>query len=259
MSVLEKFSLKGQVAVVTGAGKGIGRGISLSLAEAGADIAIASRNEEDLNTLALEIESLGRKALVIPTDVTIKDQLNHLASSTIQELGAINIWVNNAGGLPDATPRYMTRTSETEFDAQIDLNFKAVWSGCVIAAQSMSEAGGSIINISSATSKNMGPNPKNGPYGASKSAVNSMTASFSQELAPKIRVNAIAPGPVPTDNFNESVGVHSEEETKALMGMMNLPLKRLGTPEDIGAAVVFMASSASDWITGQCLFVDGGM
>ena len=124
MSVLEKFSLKGQVAVVTGAGKGIGRGISLSLAEAGADIAIASRNEADLNTLALEIESLGRKALVIPTDVTIKDQLENLASSTIQELGAINIWVNNAGGLPDATPRYMTRTSEAEFDAQIDLILK---------------------------------------------------------------------------------------------------------------------------------------
>jgi 7-alpha-hydroxysteroid dehydrogenase len=259
MSVLDKFSLEDQIAVVTGAGKGIGRGISLSLAEAGADLVIASRNQSDLKSLSLEIESLGRRALIIPTDVTIQEQLDHLASSAIQEFGSIDIWVNNAGGLPDATPRYMTKTSESEFDAQIGLNFKAVWSGCVIAAKNMKEKGGSIINISSATSKNMGPNPKNGPYGAAKSAVNSITASFSQELAPNIRVNAIAPGPVPTDNFNDSVGVHSEEETKALMSMMNIPLKRLGTPEDIGAAVVFMSSPASGWITGQCLFVDGGM
>ena len=259
MNVLEQFRLDGLVAVVTGAGKGIGRGIALALAEAGADIAIASRSKEDLESLAIDIQKLGRKALVVPTDVTIKDQLKFLASSAIDEFRSINIWVNNAGGLPDATPRYMTRTSEEEFEAQIDLNFKAVWSGCVIAAENMAEKGGSIINISSATAKNMGANPKNGPYGASKSAVNSMTASFSQELAPKIRVNAIAPGPVPTDNFNDSVGVHSEEETKALLGMMNIPLKRLGTPEDIGASVVFMASSASSWITGQCLYIDGGM
>ena len=258
MNVLEKFKLDGSVAVITGAGKGIGRGIAIALAEAGADLAVASRNEEDLQVTANCITSLRRKCLVVPTDVTKKDQLENLALQTINEFGSINIWVNNAGGLPDATPRYMTKTSEEQFDAQIDLNLKAVWSGCVIAANHMQENGGSIVNISSRTSKNMQPNIKNGPYGAAKSAVNSLTASFSLELAPKIRVNAIAPGPIPTENFNQSLNLSNEEEIESLTKMLNIPLKRLGVVEDIGSAVVFMASPASSWITGQCLFVDGG-
>ena len=258
MNVLEKFKLDGSVAVITGAGKGIGRGIAIALAEAGADLAVASRNEEDLRVTANCITSLRRKCLVVPTDVTKKDQLENLALQTINEFGSINIWVNNAGGLPDATPRYMTKTSEEQFDAQIDLNLKAVWSGCVIAANHMQENGGSIVNISSRTSKNMQPNIKIGPYGAAKSAVNSLTASFSLELAPKIRVNAIAPGPIPTENFNQSLNLSNEEEIESLTKMLNIPLKRLGVVEDIGSAVVFMASPASSWITGQCLFVDGG-
>ena len=122
MNVLEKFKLDGSVAVITGAGKGIGRGIAIALAEAGADLAVASRNEEDLQVTANCITSLRRKCLVVPTDVTKKDQLENLALQTINEFGSINIWVNNAGGLPDATPRYMTKTSEEQFDAQIDLN-----------------------------------------------------------------------------------------------------------------------------------------
>ena len=110
--------------------------------------------------------------------------------------------------------------------------------------------GGAIINISSSSSKNMRGNLKNGPYGASKAAVNSLTATLALELAPKIRVNAIAPGPIPTENFKDSMNMHTEERP--------IPLNRWGSPEDIGAAVVFMASNASSWVTGQCLFVDGG-
>ncbi|SVD81120.1 uncharacterized protein METZ01_LOCUS433974, partial [marine metagenome] len=178
MSILEKFKLVGSVAVVTGAGKGIGRGIAMALAEAGADLVVASRNEKDLQETANLITSIGKKCLVVSTDVTKKDQLENLALQTINEFGVINIWVNNAGGLPDATPRYMTKTSEDQFDAQMDLNLKAVWSGCVIAANHMQEEGGAIVNVSSGTSKNMKPNIKNGPYGAAKAAVNSLTASF---------------------------------------------------------------------------------
>ena len=258
MSILEKFKLDGSVAVVTGAGKGIGRGIAMALAEAGADLAVASRNEKDLQETANLITSIGKKCLVVSTDVTKKDQLENLALQTINEFGLINIWVNNAGGLPDATPRYMTKTSEEQFDAQMDLNLKAVWSGCVMAANHMQEKGGSIINVSSGTSKNMKPNIKNGPYGAAKAAVNSLTASFSLELAPKIRVNAVAPGPIPTENFNRSLNLSNEKEIESLTRMLNIPLQRLGVVEDIGSAVVFMASPASSWITGQCLFVDGG-
>ena len=162
MNVLEKFKLNNLVAVVTGAGKGIGRGIAISLAEAGADIVVASRNKKDLEETSIAISSVGKKCLVVPTDVTKKGELENLALKTKNEFGKIDIWVNNAGGLPDATPRYMSKTSEDEFDAQINLNLKAVWSGCVIASNYMQETGGSIINISSATSKNMKPNIKNG-------------------------------------------------------------------------------------------------
>ena len=258
MNVLEKFNLNNLVAVVTGAGKGIGRGIAISLAEAGADIVVASRNKKDLEETSIAISSVGKKCLVVPTDVTKKGELENLALKTKNEFGKIDIWVNNAGGLPDATPRYMSKTSEDEFDAQINLNLKAVWSGCVIASNYMQETGGSIINISSATSKNMKPNIKNGPYGAAKSAVNSLTASFSLELAPNIRVNAIAPGPIPTENFKDSLNLSNQQEVDSLTKVLNIPLQRLGEVEDIGSAVVFMASPASSWITGQCLFVDGG-
>ena len=123
----------------------------------------------------------------------------------------------------------------------------------------MSENGGSIINISSTSSKNMGPNIKNGPYGASKAAINSLTATFSIELAPHIRVNAVAPGPIPTENFIDSMKMDTPEKEEQLKKMINIPLKRWGKPEDIGAAVVFMASPASGWVTGQCLFVSGGL
>ena len=259
MSILELFNLKDEVAVVTGAGKGIGKGIALALAEAGADVVLASRSEDQLENVAKEIEKIGKHALVVPTDVTNIDSMENLGKKAFDKFGKLSIWVNNAGGLPDGTPRYLTKTSPDQFNAQLELNIKAAWSGCVVAAKYMSENGGSIINISSTSSKNMGPNIKNGPYGASKAAINSLTATFSIELAPHIRVNAVAPGPIPTENFIDSMKMDTPEKEEQLKKMINIPLKRWGKPEDIGAAVVFMASPASGWVTGQCLFVSGGL
>lgn len=258
MSVLNLFNLEGEVAVVTGAGKGIGKGIAIALAEAGADLVLASRSEDQLKDVAKKIETIGREALVVPTNVTDIDSMENLGKKTTDKFGKLSIWVNNAGGLPDGTPRYLTKTSPDQFNAQLDLNIKAAWSGCVVAAKHMKK-GGSIINISSTSSKNMGPNIKNGPYGASKAAINSLTATFSIELAPNIRVNAVAPGPIPTENFIESMKMDTPEREEQLKKMINIPLKRWGKPEDIGAAVVFMASPASGWVTGQCLFVSGGL
>jgi 7-alpha-hydroxysteroid dehydrogenase len=256
MLITDRFRLDKQVAVVTGAGKGIGRGIALCLAEAGADVAVAARNMDDLREVVAEIEQRGRRALAVPTDVTSVRQIDALGEQVTAFLGAPTIWVNNAGGLPDATPRYLTRTPEDRWDAQIDLNLKSVWAGSVTAARHMEAAGGVIINISSRTA--FGPQNKNGPYAAAKAATNSLTETLSVELAPRIRVNAIAPGPVPTQNFFESTGV-AEDQVPALEQKMGIPLQRLGTVEDIGAAVVFMASPAASWITGQCLYVAGGM
>ncbi|MEO9461676.1 MAG: SDR family oxidoreductase [Marinomonas sp.] len=260
MGILDNFKLDGEVAVVTGAGKGIGRAIAIALAEAGADVAIASRTQADLDAVAAEIEALGRRALPLATDATDMAALQNLADQTVAKMGKLSIWINNAGGIPDGSPRYLTRTSEEQFAAQIDLNLKAVWMGATIAAKAMSETGndghGSIINISSRSA--FGPQVKNGPYGASKAAVNSLTSTMSVELAPKIRVNAVAPGPVPTENFNDCMGTETDEQRKKLLDMIGIPLQRYGTPEDIAAAVVYMASPASSWVSGQCLYVTGG-
>ena len=247
---MKAFRLDGQVAVVTGAGKGIGRGIALCLAEAGADVVVSSRTRSDIDEVADAVRQLGRRAAAVTADVTDGEQLDALIAAA-GELGGLGVWVSNAGGLPDATPRYLTRTPEDRWDAQVDLNLKAVWMGAVRAAAAMET--GSIVNISSRAAT--GPQLKNGPYGASKAAVNSLTQTLAVELAPRIRVNAVAPGPIPTENFMQSTNFPDDRPLEKIIG---LPLGRLGTPEDIGNAVVFMASPAASWITGQCLYVSGG-
>lgn len=256
MGILDSFRLDGQVAVVTGAGKGIGRAIAIGLAEAGADVAVASRTQSDLDSVAEEIRALGRRAFPLATDATDMKALEQLAEQTIAELGKLTIWVNNAGGIPDGKPRYLTRTSEENFDAQIDLNLKAVWMGSTIATKAMAETGGSIVNISSRSA--FGPQVKNGPYGAAKAAVNSLTMTMAWEVAPKVRVNAVAPGPVPTENFDECMGTDTDEKRDHLLKQIGIPMGRYGKPEDIAAAVVYMASPAAGWVTGQCLYVTGG-
>ncbi|MDE0061262.1 MAG: glucose 1-dehydrogenase [Gammaproteobacteria bacterium] len=247
---MNAFRLDGQVAVVTGAGKGIGRGIAFCLAEAGADVVVSARTSSDIDEVADAVRRTGRRSAAVAADVTDGEQLDALVDAA-GELGGLNIWVSNAGGLPDATPRYLTRTPEDRWDAQVDLNLKAVWMGAVRAAAAMES--GSIVNISSRAA--MGPQLKNGPYGASKAAVNSLTQTLAVELAPRIRVNAVAPGPIPTENFLQSTNFPDDQPLEKIIG---LPLGRLGTPEDIGNAVVFMASPAASWITGQCLYVSGG-
>lgn len=255
MSVLDLFRLDGRVAVVTGGGKGIGRGIALALAEAGADVAVAARSRADVDAVAGEIRGLGRRAGAYVVDVTHPDDVNALAERVVADFGRLDVWVNNAGGLPDATPRYLTRTPVDRWDAQMDLNLKAVWLGAVAAAAQMKD-GGAIINTSSRAA--MGGQVKNGPYAAAKAAVNSLTQTLSLELAPSIRVNAIAPGPVRTQNFDQSIRLADEDSAEAFRKRLGLPLERYGTPTDIGAAAVFLASPASSWITGQCLYVTGG-
>ncbi len=257
MSILDTFRIDGQIAVVTGAGKGIGRAIAIALAEAGADVALGARTAADIEAVAAEIRALGRRAIAVPTDATNMAALEALAARAADELGPVGIWVSNAGGIPDGTPRYLTKTSEESWDAQVDLNLKAVWMGAVVAAKAMAEGGGVIVNTSSRAS--FGGHIKNGPYAAAKAGVNSLTATLARELAPKIRVNAVAPGPVPTENFNDCMRTDDAAKREALREMIGIPLQRFGREEDIAAAALYLASPASGWVTGQCLFVTGGL
>lgn len=255
MPILDQFSLAGHKAVVTGAGKGIGRGIALCLAEAGADVVVAARTRSQVDAVAQEIGARGRKGVGIVADVTDARQVFELAEAAQRELGGLTIWVNNAGGQPDNKQRSFVDVWEQNFHDQLDLNVKSVWAGVVEASKRMA-AGGSIINISSVAARD-GIHSGHALYAAGKAAVNNLTGTLAAELGPRIRVNAVAPGPVLTETFYDTMEV-DHEGAMALLPMMGMPANRYGSPEDIGAAVVFLASPAASWITGQCLYVSGG-
>jgi NAD(P)-dependent dehydrogenase (short-subunit alcohol dehydrogenase family) len=242
------FDLSGQVAVVTGAGRGIGAGIARSLAEAGASVILASRTADEIERVAGTIRAAGGVAIAVPTDVTDTFALGTLATAAIDEFGRLDVWVNNAGGAEVGKP--LSELSRSEWDRCLELNFTAVWNGSMAAAEQM--RWGSIINISSMAA--FGAMPGGGHYAACKAAVISLTRTMAVELAPDIRVNAIAPGIIPTKLLFDAVdvaGVTIDELAQ------RVPLG-LGTPSDIGAAVVYLASPAARWVTGQTIQVAGG-
>jgi NAD(P)-dependent dehydrogenase (short-subunit alcohol dehydrogenase family) len=251
-SPAQLFDLSGEVAVVTGAGRGIGEGIARTLAAAGAHVVVAARRADEVEAVAASIRDSGGQAIAVPTDVTDTDAVDRLAQAAVAEFGALSIWVNNAGGSPARLP--MTELSREDWDACISLNLTAVWVGIVVAAKYMTT--GSIINVSSGAGT--GPVPGSGHYGASKAGVNSLTMTASAELAPRIRVNGIAPGAVPTEIFKKAIGITSDEELDAAEKAWNIPLGRFGTPLDMGAAILFLCSPGASWITGETLRVGGG-
>ena len=248
----ELYSLSGKVAVITGGGRGIGEGIARSLASAGAKIVVAARRTEEVEAVARQIRTDGGEAIAITTDVTDDAAVDALARAAMDHFGSLSIWVNNAGGSPARMP--MTELSRQAWDDCIALNQTAVWIGIVTAARYMET--GSIINISSGAGT--GPVPGSGHYGAAKAATNSLTQTASAELAPRIRVNGIAPGAVPTEIFRKAVGIESEADLEAAEAAWNIPMGRFGTPLDMGACAVFLCSEAASWITGETIRVGGG-
>ena len=247
----EIFSLKDKVAIVTGASRGIGRAIALGFAEAGADVAVAARTEGDLETLAKEIEGLGRRALVVPTDVTQREALENLVSTTVKELGKLDIMVNNAGGSNFMAPLVSLRPSG--WDKLRTLNLDSVFHATQLAAQAMVDNGGSIIQIASVA----GVQGAQGlsPYSAAKGGVRLFTQAVAKELASSnVRLNSIAPGWIDTP-LNE--WMTSDEATLKFATSM-IPMGRLGTAEEIVGAAIYLASDASSFVTGTTLVVDGG-
>jgi 3-oxoacyl-[acyl-carrier protein] reductase len=243
------FDLSGKAAVVTGAGRGIGAGIARSLAQAGATVVVAARTESEIEHVAASIVDAGGRAIAVRCDVTDVFSLGSLATRAVDEFGHLDIWVNNAGGGSVGKP--LTQLSGREWNDCVALNFTSVFHGSMAAVEQM--RWGSIINISSLAA--FGPVPGSGHYAACKAAVNSLTATMAIELAPDIRVNAIAPGPVPTEHLARATDA-SDHPLELLDDAIPLGL---GTPADIGSAAVFLASDAARWITGRVLPVAGGL
>jgi NAD(P)-dependent dehydrogenase (short-subunit alcohol dehydrogenase family) len=246
------FDLSDDVAVVTGAGRGIGEGIAKLYADAGAPVVLAARRTEEIERVAKEITEAGGRAIAVTTDVTNDDAVEALAKAAVDAYGKLSIWVNNAGGSPVA--KRLTRITQETWDQTIALNLTSVWKCTVVAASHMDE--GCIINISSKAA--WGPVPGSGHYAAAKAGTNSLTETFAAELAPKIRVNGIAPGAVPTEIMMKALRLGDDDLDK-LKDNLGIPLGRLGTPLDQASAALFLASKASSWITGQTLIVTGGM
>ncbi len=249
--MLERFKLDGQAAIVTGAGRGIGAGIALGLAEAGADVVLAARSIDQLDIVAGQIRDMGRRALVIPTDVVDNDAVAALAGATVEEFGRIDIVINNAGG---TAPRAFLDTTPGYLERSFHFNVTTAFVLTKAAVPTMLEQGsGSVVNISST----IGRLRDRGfvAYGTAKAALTHMTRLMAADLAPKIRVNGIAVGSIATSALET---VLTDDGLRNAM-VDGTPLKRLGQPEDIALCALFLASSASSFVTGKLYEVDGGL
>ncbi len=243
------FDLTGKVALVTGANTGIGQGIAAALAAAGADVALAGRTPAE--ETADRIEALGRKAALIAADLSTIAPVQAVVDETVAALGGLDILINNAGIIRRADAVDFT---EEDWDAVIDTNLKSVFFLCQAAARHMiPNGGGKIVNIASMLSFQGGIRVPS--YTASKSGVAGLTKLLANEWAGKgINVNAIAPGYIATSN----TAALQADETRNCQILERIPAGRWGDPADLGGAAVFLASSASDYVQGHVLAVDGG-
>ncbi len=248
--ILDRFRLDGRVALVTGAGKGIGAGCAIGLGEAGADVVLAARTAGDLEVVATKVRERGRRALVVPTDVTEADQLALLVEATMQEFGRLDILINNAGGW---MPRPFLQTSQRNFEAALRFNVTSAFVLSQLAVPHLAATGhGAIVNISSRAASMV--QPAFTAYAASKAALSMLTRAMAPELAPKIRINAIEVGGVETAALE---AVLTDPVVRQQLEQ-NTPMGRVGQPEDIATAVVFLVSDASSWVTGKIFEIDGG-
>jgi 7-alpha-hydroxysteroid dehydrogenase len=237
------------VALVTGAGRGIGQGCALAFAEMGADVVCAARTPEQIEATAESVRALGRRALAVPCDVVESTQLEGLVEAAVQEFGRIDVLVNNAGGSP---PSPALQTSEKAFEAALRFNVTSAFllSRLVLPVMQKGD-GGAIVNISSAAGRLVQPNFV--AYGTAKAALSFMTRQLASELAPRVRVNAIAVGAVKTSALMPFL---NEELEQAMADLT--PMARLGEVEDIALAALYLASPAASWVTGKVFEVDGG-
>jgi 2-deoxy-D-gluconate 3-dehydrogenase len=245
-------ALAGKVAVVTGASRGLGRAVAVALAGAGADVALAARSRADLDHTARLVEAAGARSLVVPTDVARYAEVEALMERTVGELGRLDVVVNNSG-IATVTP--LAEMSPEDFRRVIDVNLAGVFHGCRAAARHLIARGsGKIVNLASVLG--VVGLPGYTAYAASKGGIIALTRALGVEWARHgIQVNAIAPGWFRTD-MNEAAFADPRLRERLLR---DVPARRLGQIEEIGPLVVYLASAASDFMTGQTLFLDGGL
>ena len=246
------LSLEGKTALITGASRGIGKAIALAFADAGADVAIASRKLEDLEKVAGEIEDKGRKALCVPTHTRKIDDLKNLVDKTMEVYDRIDILANNAGTNPAMGP--IVDTDEKVYDHIMETNLKGYFMLSKLVGKIMrDQKAGVIINISSAGG--LSPAEGLGPYCISKAGINMLTKAMALELGPyNVRVNAIAPRIVKT-KFSEALWTNEKLMEKEYQFT---PLKCVATPEEIAQTALYLASSATNYMTGHVLVMNGG-
>ena len=250
MPILDRFRIDDKVALVTGAGRGIGRATALALAENGADVALAARSEDQLQAVAEEIRTLGRRALVVPTNAAKTENLEAFVAQTMDTFGRIDIVINNVGG---SMPKDFLSTTEKDFEGAFHFNVTTAFALSKAAVPHMQADGGAIVNISSSIGQMTGKGFA--AYGTAKGAMTHFTKLLAEDLAPKIRVNAIAVGSTATSALetvltNDAVHNAMVEAT---------PLKRLGEPEDMALGALYLASPASAFVTGSVLEIHGGI
>jgi 7-alpha-hydroxysteroid dehydrogenase len=251
MSVLERFLVTGKVAVITGAGRGIGAASAVALAQAGADVVISARTEEELTSVADQVAEAGHKAHIVVADLGVAGTPATLAAAALAAFGRLDIVVNNVGG---AYPRPLLKTSTRFLEEAFRFNVSTAHELTVAAVPAMlATGGGAIINISSVMGRVAGRGFAG--YGTAKAALTHYSRLAAADLAPSIRVNAIAVGSVATSALDL---VMDNDEIRTAMEAAT-PLHRIGDPADIAATVVYLASPAGSFVTGKVIEVDGGL
>ncbi|MDE3085408.1 MAG: SDR family oxidoreductase [Acidobacteriota bacterium] len=249
--ILDRFRLTDRVAVVTGAGRGIGAAAAVGLAQAGADVVISARTEDQLEAVAAQVEAAGRKAEVVVADLDDLDAVAALAGAAVGRFGRLDIAVNNVGG---AMPRPFLDTSPGFMERSFHFNVSTAHALTRAAVPHMLDGeGGVVVNITSAMSRTQGRGFVG--YGTAKAALAHYTRLAATDLAPRIRVNAIAVGSVATSALEVVV---TDEALRTAVEQAT-PLRRIGDPEDIAAAIVYLSSDAGSYVTGKVLEVDGGL
>jgi len=249
--ILDRFLLTDQVAVVTGAGRGIGAATAVALAEAGADVVLSSRTEQQLREVAARVEAVGRRALVVPADLSDLDAVAALAPAAVEAFGRLDVVVDNLGGsmprpFEHTSPRYLAEAFAFNVVTAHALNRAAV-------PLMLETGGGAIVGISSVMGRVAGRGFL--AYGTAKAALAHYTRLAARDLAPRVRVNAVAVGSVATS----ALEVVLEDETMRTTMEDATPLQRIGHPDDIAATVLYLASAAGSYVTGKVIEVDGGL